>query len=119
VRATNNAGDVQPMTPFWNPAAICATSSKPFASRRHEGNDHATQDSRSLIVTASLASPPLTQPPSATSFRRKTAAFKPGAGFDVVAGQLATACHSADYIKTQPRGRKIQEGFLGRRSLPR
>ena len=38
------------------------------------------------------------------------AAFKPGAGLEVVQGNC-TACHSADYIKTQPRGEKFKKDF--------
>src|SRR6267154_4933080 len=40
VRATNNAGDTQPMEPTWNPAGYLATSSKPFASPRREESSH-------------------------------------------------------------------------------
>jgi mono/diheme cytochrome c family protein len=35
----------------------------------------------------------------------ETAAFKPGPNLDVVQNNC-TACHSADYINTQPRGLK-------------
>jgi len=38
------------------------------------------------------------------------AAFKPGAGIEVVQNNC-TACHSADYIKTQPRGEKFKKDF--------
>ena len=40
----------------------------------------------------------------------ETAAFKPGANLDVVKNNC-TACHSADYIKTQPRGEKFKKDF--------
>ena len=40
-----------------------------------------------------------------------TAAFKPGPNLDVVQNNC-TACHSADYIRTQPRGEKFKKGFL-------
>lgn len=40
----------------------------------------------------------------------ETAAFKPGANLDVVQNNC-TACHSADYIKTQPRGDKFKKDF--------
>lgn len=40
----------------------------------------------------------------------ETAAFKPGPGLEVVQGNC-TACHSADYIKTQPRGEKFKKDF--------
>ncbi len=35
----------------------------------------------------------------------ETSAFKPGANLDVVQNNC-TACHSADYVNTQPRGFK-------------
>ena len=38
------------------------------------------------------------------------AAFKPGPNVDVVRNNC-TACHSADYIKTQPRGEKFKKDF--------
>jgi mono/diheme cytochrome c family protein len=40
----------------------------------------------------------------------ETAAFKPGANLEVVQNNC-TACHSADYIKTQPRGEKFKKDF--------
>src|ERR1700730_9192118 len=40
----------------------------------------------------------------------ETAAFKPGPNLDVVQNNC-TACHSADYINTQPRGEKFKEDF--------
>ena len=40
----------------------------------------------------------------------ETAAFKPGPNLDVVQGNCA-ACHSADYILTQPRGPKFGKDF--------
>ncbi|HZP99202.1 MAG TPA: cytochrome c [Reyranella sp.] len=36
--------------------------------------------------------------------------FKPGPNLDVVVGNCA-ACHSADYIQTQPRGPKFKRAF--------
>ena len=39
-----------------------------------------------------------------------TAAFKPGPNLDVVQNNC-TACHSADYIRTQPRGEKFKKDF--------
>ena len=36
--------------------------------------------------------------------------FKPGPNLDVVVGNCA-ACHSADYIQTQPRGEKFKKAF--------
>ena len=40
----------------------------------------------------------------------ETAAFKPGANLETVQNNC-TACHSADYIKTQPRGEKFKKDF--------
>jgi hypothetical protein len=40
----------------------------------------------------------------------ETATFKPGPNLDVVQSNC-TACHSADYIQTQPRGPKFKEDF--------
>ncbi len=40
----------------------------------------------------------------------ETAAFKPGPNLEVVQGNCA-ACHSADYIATQPQGPKFKKDF--------
>ena len=40
----------------------------------------------------------------------ETAAFKPGPNLNVVQNNC-TACHSADYIKTQPQGEKFKKDF--------
>jgi hypothetical protein len=40
----------------------------------------------------------------------ETAAFKPGSNVDVLQNNC-TACHSADYIRTQPRGEKFKRDF--------
>ena len=40
----------------------------------------------------------------------ETAAFKPGPNLDVVQSNC-TACHSADYVQTQPRGPKFKKDF--------
>ena len=40
----------------------------------------------------------------------ETAAFKPGPNLEV-AQNTCTACHSADYIQTQPRGPKFKKDF--------
>ena len=39
-----------------------------------------------------------------------TAAFRPGANLEVVQNNC-TACHSADYIRTQPRGERFKKDF--------
>jgi mono/diheme cytochrome c family protein len=40
----------------------------------------------------------------------ETAAFKPGSNLEIVQNNCA-ACHSADYIKTQPQGPKFRKEF--------
>ncbi len=40
----------------------------------------------------------------------ETAALKPGPNLDVVKNNC-TACHSADYVQTQPRGPKFKKDF--------
>ena len=40
----------------------------------------------------------------------ETAAFKPGPNLEVVQNNC-TACHSADYVKTQPQGPKFKNDF--------
>ncbi|MGY3692418.1 mono/diheme cytochrome c family protein [Bradyrhizobium sp. USDA 3240] len=40
----------------------------------------------------------------------ETAAFKPGPNLELVQNNC-TACHSADYIKTQPQGEKFKKDF--------
>jgi hypothetical protein len=40
----------------------------------------------------------------------ETAIFKPGPNLEVVQNNC-TACHSADYVQTQPRGPKFKEDF--------
>lgn len=41
---------------------------------------------------------------------KESAEFKPGSNVDVVQNNC-TACHSADYIRTQPRGEKFKRDF--------
>lgn len=40
----------------------------------------------------------------------ETAAFKPGPNLETVQNNC-TACHSADYVKTQPEGPKFKKDF--------
>jgi mono/diheme cytochrome c family protein len=40
----------------------------------------------------------------------ETAAFKPGPNVDLVKNNC-TACHSVDYVQTQPRGPKFKKDF--------
>jgi mono/diheme cytochrome c family protein len=48
--------------------------------------------------------------PRAYTLPEETAAFRPGPNLEVVQNNC-TACHSADYIKTQPRGPKFKKDF--------
>ena len=48
--------------------------------------------------------------PVSYTLPEETAAFKPGANLEVVQNNC-TACHSADYVKTQPRGEKFKKDF--------
>jgi len=56
-----------------------------------------------LAITLALATglPALTAAPVNYQLPDEVAAFKPGPGLEVVQGNCS-ACHSADYIKTQP-----------------
>lgn len=63
-----------------------------------------------LVVMAGLGLASADAAPVGYKLPEETAAFKPGAGLDVVQGNC-TACHSADYIKTQPRGEKFKKDF--------
>jgi mono/diheme cytochrome c family protein len=58
-----------------------------------------------VLGIVSVSAKPLTieVPPDSVSFR-------PGPNLDVVVGNCA-ACHSADYIQTQPRGPKFKKAF--------
>ncbi len=48
--------------------------------------------------------------PIAYQLPEETATFKPGPNLEVVQNNC-TACHSADYINTQPRGPKFKKDF--------
>ena len=55
------------------------------------------------LVAASAA-------PVAYTLPAETGTFKPGPNLEVVQNNC-TACHSADYVKTQPRGPKFAKDF--------
>jgi sulfite dehydrogenase (cytochrome) subunit B len=57
-----------------------------------------------LSITAAAAAPVNYKVPE------ETAAFKPGPNLEVVQNNC-TACHSADYIRTQPQGEKFKKDF--------
>ena len=48
--------------------------------------------------------------PVAYKLPEETAAYKPGPNLDVVKNNCS-ACHSADYVNTQPRGPKFNKDF--------
>ena len=48
--------------------------------------------------------------PVAYTLPEETAAFRPGPNLDVVKNNCS-ACHSADYVNTQPRGPKFKKDF--------
>jgi mono/diheme cytochrome c family protein len=52
----------------------------------------------------------VTAAPVSYTLPDETAAFKPGPNLEVVQNNC-TACHSADYIQTQPRGPKFKKDF--------
>ena len=63
-----------------------------------------------LITAASLGLATVHAAPVSYKVPDETAALKPGANLDTVQNNC-TACHSADYIKTQPRGEKFRKDF--------
>ena len=71
VRATNNAGDTQPMEPFWNPAGYLAQRRRNRS--RHRGVRRIMMPRSLLLALATVAGLGLPQlrPRSTTSFRRK------------------------------------------------
>jgi sulfite dehydrogenase (cytochrome) subunit B len=72
-----------------------------------------TMQPRTLLALAFLAAFGLAAghaAPVAYKLPDETAAFKPGANLETVKNNC-TACHSADYVKTQPRGEKFKKDF--------
>ncbi len=63
-----------------------------------------------LTVVAGLGGMAATAAPVNYTLPEETAAFKPGPNLEVVQNNC-TACHSADYIKTQPHGEKFKKDF--------
>ena len=63
-----------------------------------------------LISAASLGLADVRAAPVSYKLPDETAAFKPGANLETVKNNC-TACHSADYVKTQPRGEKFKKDF--------
>jgi len=69
---------------------------------------------RSLLYTfgalAALSLGPANAAPVSYTLPEETAALKPGPNLEA-AQNNCTACHSADYIQTQPRGPKFKKDF--------
>ena len=65
---------------------------------------------RILLTLTALAGLGLASAYAAHTLPDETAAFKPGTNLEVVQNNC-TACHSADYVKTQPRGEKFKKDF--------
>jgi hypothetical protein len=65
-----------------------------------------------VLITGICGSGPSEADAKPVSYKlpNETAAFKPGPNVEVVQNNC-TACHSADYIQTQPRGPKFKEDF--------
>jgi mono/diheme cytochrome c family protein len=61
-----------------------------------------------ILTGSSLCS--LNAAPVSYTLPEETAALKPGPNLDVVKNNC-TACHSADYIQSQPRGPKFKKDF--------
>jgi sulfite dehydrogenase (cytochrome) subunit B len=62
------------------------------------------------IVAISAMPMVLMAKPFGYQLPEETAAFKPGPNLEAVQGNCA-ACHSADYIATQPQGPKFKKDF--------
>jgi len=66
-----------------------------------------------LFATAAIAGlvfAPANAAAASYTLPDETAAFKPGPNLEVVQNNC-TACHSADYVNTQPRGPKFKKDF--------
>jgi mono/diheme cytochrome c family protein len=63
-----------------------------------------------LAVLAGLGLGSVVAAPMQYKLPEETAVLKPGPNLDVVKNNC-TACHSADYISTQPQGPKFKKDF--------
>jgi len=63
-----------------------------------------------LMAVTGLGIVAATAAPVNYAVPEETAAFKPGPNLETVQANC-TACHSADYVKTQPRGEKFKKDF--------
>ena len=64
----------------------------------------------SALVAVAAGATAIQAKPLGYKIPQETAAFKPGTNLEVVQNNC-TACHSADYVKTQPRGPKFKRDF--------
>jgi mono/diheme cytochrome c family protein len=64
----------------------------------------------SFLLAIAITAVPAFAKPINFELPDETAAFKPGPNLDVVQGNCG-ACHSADYIQTQPTGPKFKKDF--------
>jgi len=62
------------------------------------------------LATAACLGGSASAAPISYTLPDETAAFKPGPNLEVVQNNC-TACHSADYVSTQPRGPKFKKDF--------
>lgn len=63
-----------------------------------------------LLIAGFAAAGSVNAAPVSYTLPDETAAFKPGPNLEVVQNNC-TACHSADYVNTQPRGPKFKKDF--------
>ena len=61
-------------------------------------------------LATSLAVVSVSAKPIDFALPAETATFKPGPNLEVVQGNCG-ACHSSDYVLTQPRGEKFKQAF--------
>jgi sulfite dehydrogenase (cytochrome) subunit B len=62
------------------------------------------------LIAAAVSGPTLMAKPMSYQLPEETAAFKPGPNLETVKNNC-TACHSADYVRTQPQGPKFKKDF--------
>jgi sulfite dehydrogenase (cytochrome) subunit B len=63
-----------------------------------------------LATVAGMNLVPADAAPRSYTLPEETAAYKPGPNLEIVKNNC-TACHSADYVATQPRGEKFRKDF--------
>jgi sulfite dehydrogenase (cytochrome) subunit B len=63
-----------------------------------------------LLAAATIIAGAALAAPVSYTLPEETSSFKPGSNVEVVKNNC-TACHSADYVQTQPRGPKFSKDF--------